>query len=98
MYESSIIKSCCYTGHNGIAKASDRNYSLGDMTKKAISHLNKNKNGFFLMIEGSQIDWAAHDNDQEYLLQEMNDFNSAMKRTRVCPKRWKHFSCNYCRS
>ena len=55
MYESSILKSCCYPGHNGIAKASDRNYSLGDMTK-AISHLNKNKNGFFLMIEGSQID------------------------------------------
>ncbi len=80
MYESSLInKVAGILGHNGISKANDRNYSLGDMTKKAISHLNKNKNGFFLMIEGSQIDWAAHNNDQEYLLQEMNDFNSAIE-------------------
>lgn len=80
MQESSIIeKVASILGRNGIAKSSDRNYSLGDMTKKAISHLNKNKKGFFLMIEGSQIDWAAHNNDEEYLLQEMNDFNSAIE-------------------
>jgi len=80
MYESNLInKVAAILGHNGIVKASDRNYSLGDMTKKAISHLKKNKNGFFLMVEGSQIDWAAHNNDQEYLLQEMNDFNSAIE-------------------
>jgi len=80
MNESSVTKKVtAILGHNGIAKASDRNYSLGDMTKKAISHLNKNKNGFFLMIEGSQIDWAGHNNDEEYLLQEMDDFNKAIE-------------------
>ncbi len=30
--------------------------------------------GFLLMVEGSQIDWAGHDNDAELLLAEMNDF------------------------
>ena len=37
--------------------------SLADMTKKAIDILSKNSDGFFLMVEGGQIDWASHDND-----------------------------------
>ena len=30
------------------------------------------------MIEGSQIDWAGHANDSEYLVQEMVDFDDAI--------------------
>lgn len=37
--------------------------SLEEMTRKAIEKLSKNENGFFLMVEGSKIDWAAHGND-----------------------------------
>lgn len=37
--------------------------SLEEMTRKAIEKLSKNENGFFLMVEGSKIDWAAHAND-----------------------------------
>lgn len=37
--------------------------SLEEMTRKAIEVLSKNPNGFFLMVEGSKIDWAAHGND-----------------------------------
>jgi len=37
--------------------------SIASMTNKAIEILNKNPNGFFLMIEGGQIDWAGHNND-----------------------------------
>lgn len=66
-------------GKNGLARAGERNYSLGDMAKQALSFLSKNKNGFFLMIEGSQIDWASHSNDQKQLLEEMDDFNSAIE-------------------
>ncbi len=48
------------------------------LPKASIDALNflaqKNTNGF-LMIEGSQIDWAGHDNDTKYLLEEMEDFN-----------------------
>jgi alkaline phosphatase len=30
------------------------------------------------MVEGSQIDWGGHDNDHEYLVGEMNDFDDAI--------------------
>ena len=63
---------------NGLPKASDRDYSLSDLVKLAIENLNQDKNGFVLMIEGSQIDWAGHQNNQDYLLSEMSDFNGAI--------------------
>ena len=31
------------------------------------------------MVEGSQIDWAGHDEDADYLLSEMDDFSTALK-------------------
>ncbi len=31
------------------------------------------------MAEGSQIDWAGHDENAEYLLSEMDDFSTALK-------------------
>ncbi|MDI3324352.1 alkaline phosphatase [Pontibacterium granulatum] len=45
--------------------------TLQEMTEKAISVLEKNENGFFLMVESGLIDWAAHDNDTGYMLHEM---------------------------
>jgi alkaline phosphatase len=36
-------------------------------------------NGFFMMVEGSQIDWAGHANDSAYLVTEMIDFDNAVK-------------------
>ncbi|TFH38146.1 MAG: alkaline phosphatase [Bacteroidia bacterium] len=51
----------------------------GDMLSysaiKAIETLNKNEKGFFLMIEASQIDWAAHDHDTRYLTEEVLDMD-----------------------
>lgn len=63
---------------DGLPPSSERNYSLGDLTKIAIDYLKKQPNGFILMIEGSQIDWAGHANNQQYLLNEMKDFNDAI--------------------
>ncbi len=37
------------------------------------------QNGFFLMIEGSQIDWAGHSNDPDWMLDESLDFNQAIE-------------------
>ena len=37
--------------------------SLEEMTRIAIDKLSKNEQGFFLMVEGSKVDWAAHAND-----------------------------------
>lgn len=50
---------------------------LPDATYLALENL-KNDNGFFLMIEGSQIDFACHDRDSAYLVNEMHDFNNAI--------------------
>lgn len=47
--------------------------------RKALNLLKQNKNGFFLMVEGSQIDWGGHDNDAEYIYAEMMDFDSVIK-------------------
>ena len=44
----------------------------------ALEHLKKNKDGFFFMVEGGQIDWACEENDQEYLIAEMLDFDRAV--------------------
>ncbi len=61
-----------------VPKAEERNYSLGELTSIAIHHLSLNKQGFVLMVEGSQIDWAGHDNESDYLLSELNDFKTAI--------------------
>jgi alkaline phosphatase len=45
---------------------------------KAIEILNKNQKGFFLMIEGSQIDWAGHANYADTLIDETLDFDKAV--------------------
>ena len=52
---------------------------LPDATSLAIDALSAEGNNFFLMVEGSQIDWAGHDNDAEYLLAEMRDFEQAVR-------------------
>jgi alkaline phosphatase len=44
----------------------------------AIDALKGDPDGFFLMIEGSQIDWAGHDNDSAYLVAEMLDFDRTL--------------------
>ena len=51
---------------------------LPDATSLAISHLSQNQEGFFLMVEGSQIDWAGHENNAEYLVGEMLDFEKTI--------------------
>ncbi|MBX4383406.1 alkaline phosphatase, partial [Mycobacterium tuberculosis] len=48
--------------------------SLADMTETAIDTLKKNKNGFFLMVEGSQIDWAGHANDAAWAMKDSEAF------------------------
>jgi alkaline phosphatase len=69
---------------------SDDTPSLGDMTTSAIDRLNQDKDGFFLMIEGSQIDWAGHDNDIVSAMSEMEDFEKSFKAAIEFAKKDKH--------
>lgn len=57
----------------------DRTPTLAEMASTALSKLETNPNGFFLMVEGSQIDWAGHSNNAEYAIREVKDFDDAVK-------------------
>lgn len=48
-------------------------------TDKTLKFLDKRStNGFFVMIEGSQIDWGGHANDANYVITEMHDFEKVV--------------------
>jgi len=64
--------------HDGLPPAPERGSFLLDASKKAIDYLSNKKQPFFLMIEGSQIDWAGHNNEAEYLIQEVLDFDKVI--------------------
>lgn len=53
--------------------------SLAEMTEMAIRCLSKNPNGFALMVEGSKVDWAAHDNDAKTIIDEFLEFDKAVE-------------------
>lgn len=64
---------------NSMPKMSEgRGDFLPNATKLALEKLSKNEKGFFLMVEGSQIDWGGHDNDADYLIEELLDFDKTI--------------------
>ncbi len=65
--------------------------SIAEMSGKAISLLSrKSKQGFFLMIEGSQIDWAAHGNDAGRVIRQTLLFDMAVREAIEFAKRDGH--------
>lgn len=58
--------------------AAQRDVSLKELTQKAIQILSQDPDGFFLMVEGSQIDWACHKNDGHNAISEAVDFDDAV--------------------
>ncbi|EGL17574.1 MULTISPECIES: alkaline phosphatase [unclassified Paenibacillus] len=53
--------------------------TLAEMTTIAANKLSSNENGFFLMVEASQIDWFGHDNDPVGIVTETQAFDRALK-------------------
>ncbi len=53
--------------------------TLAEMTAAAIDVLSADPDGFFLMVEGGQIDWAGHNNDAGTLLHELLRFDRAVR-------------------
>jgi alkaline phosphatase len=51
---------------------------LPKATSLAMQHLSKGGDGFFLMVEGSQIDWGGHANNVDYVVSETLDFEKAV--------------------
>lgn len=81
-----------YSGNNMWALFGDREMAydidrdpaqqpdLEEMTRIAIEKLSKNPEGFFLMVEGSQLDDYGHFNDIDLLMQETHDFDRTIGR------------------
>jgi alkaline phosphatase len=55
-----------------------RTMSLPKSTETALNILSQNKKGFFIMVEGSQIDFGGHANNTIYIVNEMLDFDQAV--------------------
>lgn len=70
----------------GIVAAPDgllpANQGRGDFlpvaAEKTLDYLSAGDNPFFLMIEGSQIDWGSHENNGDYVIAEMMDFDKTI--------------------
>ncbi|OAT81019.1 alkaline phosphatase [Bacillus sp. MKU004] len=52
--------------------------TLAEMTVAAIEQLSASRKGFFLMVEGSKVDWAAHKNDPVGMISEVLSFDKAV--------------------
>lgn len=60
------------------SKLTGRDDMLPLASATAIQILSNNRKGFFLMVEGSQIDWGAHANNTDYVATEMIDLDKAI--------------------
>ena len=56
--------------------------ALRDLLEVALRRLSADPDGFFLMMEGGQIDWAEHDQDARHLVPELADFDPAVAEAR----------------
>ncbi len=52
---------------------------LARSAKATLGKLDEMGKPFFIMIEGSQIDWGGHDNDQKYMVSQFLEFNDAIE-------------------
>ena len=62
--------------HNG--RMEERGEMLEVATETALNILKRNKKGFFLMVEGSQIDWGGHAGSTIYVVEDMLDFDKTV--------------------
>lgn len=62
---------------DGLPKMSEkRGDFLTNASKGALNYFGKQP--YFLMVEGSQIDWGGHDNDYDYVVAELKDFDETI--------------------
>lgn len=56
-----------------------REPTLAEMTTAALGVLQKDRDGFFLMVEGGAIDWVSHYRDAAATALEVREFNEALE-------------------
>jgi len=66
-------------GANPSGIAFNRNLpDLPTLALAALNRLGQDEQGFFLMVEGGAVDWAAHANDTGRIIEEQLDFEAAV--------------------
>ncbi|MEC7262883.1 MAG: alkaline phosphatase, partial [Bacteroidota bacterium] len=60
------------------SKTEGRGDFLKDATKMALDYFNQKKSPFFLMVEGSYIDWGGHAEDADMMVAEVLDFDKTL--------------------
>ncbi len=66
------------TAEGATGRLKEREDMLPIATSTAINILSNNKKGFFLMVEGSQIDWGAHAGSTIHVVEDMLDVDRAI--------------------
>jgi alkaline phosphatase len=61
-----------------IQRERNENPTLNDLTKAALTVLGKDPDGFWLMVEGGDVDWSAHDNNLDNLIGTVLDFDRSV--------------------
>jgi alkaline phosphatase len=61
-----------------IQRERNENPTLNDLTNAALTVLGKDPDGFWLMIEGGDVDWSAHDNNLDNLIGTVLDFDRSV--------------------
>ncbi len=71
-------KTAALVSNEHLPKSNNRQEYLSQAWLKTFKKLNRNKNGFFMVIESSQIGWASQTNNTDYMLNELLDFDKVV--------------------
>lgn len=66
------------TAPQSTGRVAKRGDLLPVATQTAVNILSNNKKGFFLMVEGSQIDWGGHAKSTVHVIEDMLDFDKTV--------------------
>jgi alkaline phosphatase len=61
-----------------MSKKQGRGDFLERSLKRSLALFSQERNPFFIMLEGAQIDWGGHNNDLEYVVREELDFDKVV--------------------
>ena len=77
--DTTCMKYAVLAAKGHMPKAPERGDFLPEGVRTALKTLSQDEDGFFLMVEGSQIDFACHSNDSANMVEETVDFSKAIE-------------------
>ena len=77
--DTACMKYAVLANRSHMRKYPERGEFLPEGVKTALKTLEKDEDGFFLMVEGSQIDFACHASDSAWMVDETVDFSNAVQ-------------------